>query len=109
MRKTILLACLLLVLLVSVLFAPPNEKAEKVRIDSLTWDGTGQQFELEMSCKFGMATAGEHADFKVGTTLLIDIGDGTTSTAEAETAIRKEPGATKDGDGYVKIDSLEVP
>lgn len=86
---------------------PPEEKAEKLRIDAQTWDKFGQQFVLDMSCKFGLATAGEHADFKVHSDLSI-VADGTTHNAAGETAVRKQPGAGKDVDGYIKIEPLKI-
>ena len=107
MRKTVLLACLLLVLLVSVLFAPPPEKAEKVRIDSVTWDRDPAQFIVKLSCPFGTATAGEHANFTVRTELTIDAG-GTIYTEKDESNIQKVEGASKDADGYVAIEPTKI-
>ncbi len=107
MKKTTLLSCLLLVLFVSVLPAP-EEKAEKLRYDDNGWEKEGQQFIVQMSCKFGIATAGEHADFKVRSILTINAG-GKEYTETGERNIQKVEGASKDADGYIKIEPLEIP
>jgi len=107
MKKTTLLSCLLLVLFVSVLPAP-EEKAEKLRHDDNGWEKEGQQFIVQMSCKFGIATAGEHADFKVRSILTINAG-GKEYTETGERNIQKVEGASKDADGYIKIEPLEIP
>jgi hypothetical protein len=109
MKKTILLSCLLLVLLVSVLPAPPQDKAEKLRYEDNGWEKDGQQFVIQMSCKFGQATAGEHADFKVRTILDIFKHDGQEwDSVTGERSIRKLAGAEKDADHYVKIEPTTI-
>ena len=60
-----------------------------------------------MSCKFGIATAGEHAGFKVATTLQIVAG-GTTSEAKGESEITKVEGAIKDADGFSAIELIRI-
>ena len=107
MKKTIPLSCLLLVLFVSVLFAPPNEKAEKLRHDDTSWDNEGACFTLSMLCKFGQATAGEHANFTVRTTLVIKAG-GNTYTLYGERNIQKVEGASKDADGFIAIEPTTI-
>jgi hypothetical protein len=107
MKKTILLAGLLLVLFVLVLFAPPQDKAEKLRHEDNDWDRDGQQFIVQMSYKFGIATAGEHADFKARTTLTIDTGEN-VYTATGERVIQKVEGVDKDPDGYIEIEPTYI-
>ena len=107
MKKTIPLSCLLFIICASVLFAPPVEKAEKLRHEDNGWDKDGQQFVISMSCKFGQATAGEHANFTVRTELTINAA-GKTYQKTGVSGIQKVEGATKDADGFVKIEPTTI-
>lgn len=115
MRKTILLANLLLVLLTSAVPAAQN-KEEKIRHDGQEWDSINQQFIIHMSCKFGIATASEHANFKARTTLNIYKGAleklnviEELNVITTESDIIKMAGATKDQDGYIQIEPQSIP
>jgi hypothetical protein len=60
-----------------------------------------------LSCHFGPATAGEHADFKVQTELAIVAG-GNSYDLDAERNIQKVEGAVKDADNFIVIEPLRV-
>lgn len=80
----------------------PEDKAEKLRYDENGWEKDGQQFVIQMSSKFGIATAGEHAGFKATTDLTIHAA-GKTYQEKGECIIQKDPTAEKDADGYIRI------
>jgi hypothetical protein len=114
-KKRIVSISMVLVLILSGLIAiAPASLAEsekdvsKMQINGLTWDTTNQAFVVEISLKFGLATAGEHADFLVGTTLNFD-ADGNSVTLSGESVIVKAEGATKDPDNMITIDPSFIP
>jgi hypothetical protein len=92
----------------SVSSAAPAEETSKIEIEDLTWDRAEQGFVVALSLKFGIATAGEHADFSLGTTLEFDAG-GNSVTLSGESAIVKVDGATKDSDNMITIDPTFIP
>jgi hypothetical protein len=95
------------IILIALSIMAPEDKAEKLRHEDNGWEKEGQQFVVQMSCKFGIATAGEHADFKVKTILTINAG-GKEYTETGERNIQKVEGASKDADGYVKIEPTYI-
>jgi hypothetical protein len=99
--------CLLAVFAALFTMAPAPDKAEKLRYEDTDWDRDVQQFVIKMSCKFGIATAGEHANFTTQTELTIVAG-GKTYTLEATNGIAKVAGATKDEDNYVPIEPTTI-
>ena len=78
------------------------------KIDLVTWDSDGQQFVIELSCKFGLATAGEHADFKLSTSLEIDTELSTFSIELMDGGVHKQPGASKDK-GFITLEPQRIP
>ena len=106
--KTIAVVVLSLAMLMSLFtMGPAPDKTEKLRHDDTSWDSVGQQFVVSMSCKFGIATAGEHAGFTARTTLVINTG-GDPETVTGETVIQKADGAQKDADGYIAIEPTYI-
>jgi hypothetical protein len=95
------------IILVALSVMAPEDKAEKLRHEDNGWEKEGQQFVVQMSCKFGIATAGEHANFTTRTELTIVAG-GETYELESIENIKKVDGAEKDSDGYVKIEPSEI-
>ncbi len=87
---------------------PALYQGKHLRIDDISWDREGQVFVIELSCRFGTATAGEHADFKVVTNLEIIAGEA-TFYIHAETGISKDVNAKKDVDGFIKLKPLLIP
>lgn len=105
MKKIIALLLLLLVNVPMVL--APEDKAEKLIHDNTGWDREGQQFVVSMSCRFGIATAGEHAGFSLR--VAVDImADGKTYSEKGERGITKVEGASKDQDGYIAIEPMRI-
>lgn len=114
-RKRILSIYLVLVLTISGLIAiTPASIAEsekdvsKIEIESVSWDITNQGFVVALSLNFGLATAGEHADFLVAATLNFD-ADGNSVILSGESAIVKAEGAKKDSDNMITIDPRFIP
>jgi len=91
-------------------FAPPSEKAEKIRVDDVTWDDSSQEFIVQLSAKFGLAQAGENANFEVCTTLSISDASGNSvgTAGPACTPLQKLEGATKDSDGFIALEPTRV-
>lgn len=87
---------------------PEPFHGKHLQINDISWDIEGQQFVIQMSCRFGLATAGEHADFKIVTNLEIVAGDA-TFYEHVETGISKVAGAEKDADGFIKLEALRIP
>jgi len=108
MEKRTVLFAVVLGVFVSLACAGQN-RAQKVKIDGMTWDTENQQFVLALSCKFGIATAAEHASFTTRTTLRIPVGEEQPCTVQAAGEIAKQEGADKDGAGYIKIEPLAIP
>jgi hypothetical protein len=114
-RKRILSISMALVLIISGLFtittaslAESDENASKLKIEGLSWDKTNQGFVVALSLNFGLATAGEHADFLIATTLKID-AHGISVTLNGESAIKKAEGAIKDSENMIRIESIIIP
>ena len=80
-----------------------------IRIDAVIWDRDAAEFIVKLSCPFGIATAGEHADFMISTNLKIDTGGSVISIDPKETGIRKEAGAVKDADKFIKLEPQRIP
>jgi hypothetical protein len=107
MKKVLLTIGIILVALAVI--APAPEKAEKLKFDQNDWDRENQQFVVSMLCKFGIATAGEHADFTTKTTLTVDTNTGGDPyTLTASNGISKVEGAEKDADGYIAIEPTTI-
>jgi hypothetical protein len=120
MKKALIITALILITF--TLMAPgPPEKAEKLKIDEEGWD-VQPFFEISdytygveiegIDCKFGMATAGEHANFTINFTFSgvkydeNEWDDGWTETVYAN--FEKLPGAEKDADGYIQLNTISV-
>jgi hypothetical protein len=80
----------------------------KIEIESVSWDKANQGFVVALSLKFGLATAGEHADFSVATSLKFD-ADGNSVTLSAESTIVKAEDAIKDSENMIQIDPTFIP
>lgn len=89
-------------------FDPTPFRGKHLRIDDISCDREGQQFVIQLSCRFGLATAGEHADFRIVTNLEIIYGD-VIINAQSVNGIAKAANAKKDIDGFVKLRPLLIP
>jgi hypothetical protein len=87
---------------------PAADKAEKLKVDNQGWDREGEQFVIGLSCQFGIATAGEHADFMVRTELAIKKDDGNTYDLAGERDIKKVEGAEKDADNFIATEPIRI-
>ena len=104
-----MLTSLVVILVLSVLVmpsyaaaAPQQDNREVLRIDDVIYETEQLQFVVQMSCKWGMANAGEHSDFRVKTILYIDWSS--LGPLEGERDVLKVEGEIKGQDGYVKIE-----
>ena len=89
-RNRIAYTVLILAMLMSLFtMGPAADKAEKLKVDNHDWDRDGQEFVIGLSCQFGTATAGEHADFMVRTELTIKKDDGNPYDLAGERDIKK--------------------
>jgi len=61
---------------VQQVFAPDNDKPEKIVITGNSWNAETQSFEIEFKIHHGIAKAGQNADFSIQTTLIV-LDDGT--------------------------------
>ena len=119
MKKVLLVIGIILVALAVIASGPPDQ-AEKLKIDDSDWDITPFYIfndetglydigvEIDgIDCKFGLATAGEQADFTIGITLAgvkIDGQDWDIYWSEAvEVRFEKDPDDTRDEDGYIGV------
>ena len=59
---------------VQQVFAPDNDKPEKIVIIGNIWNAETQSFEIEFKIHHGIAQAGQNADFSILAELSIDIG-----------------------------------
>ena len=120
MKKVLLTICIILVAL--TIMAPAPDKAEKLKVNDQDYDiepffykdeVTGEYkygadvSSIGIDCKFGLATAGEHADFKIGVTMSgvkYDNNNWDSNWSETVfTKFEKDPEDTKDEDGYIGI------
>lgn len=109
MKKLVLVVCLLILLPAAPVMAQ-EDKAEKLRYDNNGWDREGQTFVLSLSCKFGIATAGEHGAFNVFVQLdIFDFDNNNWDSIKAMALIAKAEGAKKDSEGYINIEQLIIP
>jgi hypothetical protein len=83
-------------------------RSKHVQINEIGWDSEGQAFVIELASKFDIATAGEHADFKILANLEIVTGEA-TFTEMAETTVAKAPDAESDDDGFIELEPLYIP
>jgi hypothetical protein len=113
------LAALVAVLVALTVMAPgPPDRAEQLKVDNGTWEiepffdnSTGGSIYgvtlAGLECKYGLATAGEHADFQIGVTLSGVAYDNNEWdygwSQDVTVAFHKDPTATKDSDGYIGI------
>jgi hypothetical protein len=105
MKKALLTIGIILVAL--AIMAPAPDKAEKLKVDNHDYARDAGQFVISMSCMFGIATAGEHANFTTRTVLTFE-ADGVPHTLQGTGGINKVDGATKDADGYIAIEPLTI-
>jgi hypothetical protein len=105
MKKVLLVIGFILVSL--TIMAPNPEKAEKLKVNGHDWDRDPAQFVVSLTCQFGTATAGEHADFKIGANITI-AADGKTYQLVGERNIVKAAGAEKDADNFIAIEPLTI-
>jgi hypothetical protein len=115
-KRIVSVSLVLMLVLLGLATLVPASSAAKVQpwptapcgIESVTWDKTNQGFVVEISLKFGLATAGEYADFSIVTTLNFD-ADGNSVTLSAESNIVKAEDAIKDFDNMIIIDPTFIP
>jgi hypothetical protein len=111
MRRKLIAALLTAVMLLtgfSGMALAVGDKAEKLHHDNTGWDKESQAFVVTMSCKFGIATAGEHAGFTISTDLLITDGIDVFHYDNNVRGIAIVEGATKDADGYIEIEPQTI-
>lgn len=89
-------------------FDPTPFRGKHLRIDDISCDREGQQFVIQLSCRFGIATAGEHADFRIVTNLEI-IYEDVIINVQSVDSIAKDTRAKKDIDGFIKLRPLSIP
>lgn len=116
MRRALLVIGIGLIAL-AVVPAGPSERAEKLKIDDDGWDLT-HSFDAEdltyaaeifgIDCRFGIATAGEHADFRVQVLLsgvkIDENGYDSSWSVTDGIGFQKDPDDIKDEDGYIGVD-----
>lgn len=86
-----------------------EDKSDKLYQDDIAWDNETQQFIISVSCKRGIATAGEHADFTISTNLLVTKDNKEYFILTPNKQIVKLEDAEKDSAGYVQIEPLAIP
>ena len=107
-KKLQLVGFFVLVLIVSLTsIAAASDKTDKLKVDEQNYDIEAGQFIIQMSSKFGIATAGEHANFTVRTELTIKAGANSYDLS-GERGITKVEGAVKDQDGFIAIEPIKV-
>jgi hypothetical protein len=87
---------------------PTPYRGKHLQIDEIRWDREGQAFVIELSCSFGLATAGEHADFKMVTNLEIVTRDATFNE-RLVTGFFKAVNVKKNSVGFIKLEPLWIP
>jgi hypothetical protein len=87
---------------------PSPFRGRHMELDDIRWDRDEQQFEIMLSCRFGIATAGEHADFKIVSNLDVHDGDSVINLC-SEDGISIAEGAEKDRHGFIELDRLYIP
>jgi hypothetical protein len=97
--------------ILSPAWAPPSQKPEKIQIDNVTWDVVNQEFVIAMSAKFGLATAGEQADFTISVGLEISHPGNVASLAYEYAVARAEPsgGQGPGADYLVSVNGARIP
>jgi hypothetical protein len=105
---TCLAVSLTVVLGVPDAYAPQREKPEKLHIDNVTWNSTA--FVVDQRARFGIATAGSHADFRLGTVLhLSDAAGQPLDMLYGEDDLVVRAGAGADADHMVRLEPQVVP
>ncbi len=89
--------------------AAQPERVEKLRIDGTRWDRVSQQFVVDISCKAGIAGAGDKAVFWVSTELWVDTGVQLSIVLTHESVVSKLEGATKDAEGKIQLEPQYIP
>jgi hypothetical protein len=85
-----------------------EDKSDKLYQDDIAWDNETQQFIISVSCKRGIATAGEHADFTISTNLLVTKDNKEYFILTPNKQIVKLEDAEKGSAGYVQIEPLAI-
>ncbi len=103
----------LVLVLTLVAIAPASlakpEKDSKIKVESVTWDKGTQEFVVEMSCKFGLANAGDHAGFLISAELQIQTDDNYYTLDSKDNPIHMQQGAEKGKNGYIEIEPKHIP
>jgi hypothetical protein len=97
--------------ILSPAFAPSDKKPEQLRIDDVKWDVVNQEFVIEMSAKFGLATAGEQADFTISIGLEISHPGNVANLLYKYAVARAEPsgGQGPGRDYFVSVNAARIP
>ena len=125
--KRVALVCGIILIALSIMAPGPPEQAEKLTYDNEDWDfepsylgliegeylyGVAPEGLDGLLCKFGLATAGEHADFTIGVTFsgvrYDEEGWDYDWSTSATAPFQKAPGALKDEDGYIAIELTDA-
>ena len=85
-----------------------NVSKEKLQIENVEWDKEAQEFVIEMSLKFGLATAGERAGFVVSTIMTIYTGESIYVIEPKGDIVRKVARAEKDATNMVSIEPQHI-
>lgn len=115
-KKIVSIGLVLMLVLLGLAALAPTSSAgitgdvpmKPFKIDTVTWDSDGQQFVVELSLKFGLATAGEHAGFKISTILMITTGYKAYTLELKGCKVDKPEDAVKDDEGFAQIEPQDV-
>jgi hypothetical protein len=98
-------ATLVMAVWVSPGWAPQRNKPEKLSIDAVIWNSQSQGFLVEVSTLFGIAEAGESAEFTLETVLAISDAYGTLLDVLGPQVgpVSSRDGSTGDGAQFVSL------
>jgi len=92
--------------------APQRDKPEKISIDNVTWSfGEGVSgFHVEHSARFGIANAGDNAEFSIHTLLWItDLAGNPLDLLEQEDLLVSGKGVLPDRDAFTPLAPQLIP
>jgi YVTN family beta-propeller protein len=114
MNKIFSISMVLVLILSGMLAIAPtsiarSEQDSKLKIENVSWNKASQEFIVEMSCKFGITKAGEHANFLIDTELKIDVDDHFYVLESKDKTIQMLKNTEKGENGYIELEPKHIP
>lgn len=83
----------------------PEDKAEKLKYDENGWETVGNQFVIDMSCRFSV---GHPGPYTAVTKMNVYAGGKVPDKVAGKAVVKKVDGATPDPQKYFKIEPTSI-